>query len=71
MPNTIKSLVLLEDINFISYKAIVLENSTTLDVRSFTNELKDLLIKDEVSEENLLDHMKILKVDKQTQRNLN
>ncbi|CAD8077192.1 unnamed protein product [Paramecium primaurelia] len=71
MPNTIKSLVLLEDINFISYKAIVLENSTTLDVRSFTNELKDILIKDEVSEDNLLDHMKILKVDKQTQRNLN
>lgn len=64
MPNTIKSLVLLEDINFISYKAIVLENSTTLDVRSFTNELKDILIKDEVSEDNLLDHMKILKVDK-------
>ncbi|CAD8170721.1 unnamed protein product [Paramecium octaurelia] len=71
MPNTIKSLVLLEDINFISHKAIVLENSTTLDVRSCTNELRDILIKDEVSEENLLDHMKILKVDKQTQRNLN
>lgn len=64
MPYTIKSLVLLEDINFISYKAIVFENSTTLEIRSFTNELKDILIKDEINEDNLLDYMKILKVDK-------
>ncbi|CAD8083226.1 unnamed protein product [Paramecium sonneborni] len=71
VPNTMKSLDFLEDIHFITQKAIVLENSTTLDVRSFTNELKDILIKDEVTEENFLDQMKILKVDKQSQKNLN
>ncbi|CAD8085694.1 unnamed protein product [Paramecium sonneborni] len=71
VPNTIKSLIFMEDIHFISQKAIVLENSTTLEIRSFTSELRDIIIKDEVSEENLLDQMKILKVDKQTQRNLN
>ncbi|CAD8053326.1 unnamed protein product [Paramecium primaurelia] len=71
MPNTIKSLISLEDIHFIEQKAIVLDNTSILEVRSFANDLRDILIKDDISEDNFLDHMKILKVDKQTQKDLN
>ncbi|CAD8087061.1 unnamed protein product [Paramecium primaurelia] len=68
--NSIKSMIQVDEIPQKSQNTIILEQQT-LDIKQISNSLKDLLFYDEISEFNLLDSIKIIKVDKQTQRNLN
>ncbi|CAD8089115.1 unnamed protein product [Paramecium sonneborni] len=52
-------------------KNTILIDIQNLEIKSMEDTLKDLLLNDDITEFNLLDSIKIMKVDKQTQRNLN
>ncbi|CAK85533.1 unnamed protein product (macronuclear) [Paramecium tetraurelia] len=68
--NSVKSSLSVDELPQHPQNTIILENQI-LDIKYISNSLKDLLFSDQISEFNLLDSINILKVDKQTQRNLN